>query len=175
MTPAAFRRLRRDLNLHQREVAERFGVLTETVNRWEKERSPLPPMAGLALQWIAHVEGLKTDAADFDARIETTARAPNDILRDLKWVEAPGGAYHYDPIPLAPESPPIDLSPGAVNRPLAPIQPEFDKPPSAIPEALEDALQSIQDAAQIAGTHARVPLAAWSAFLAATTEYYETR
>lgn len=153
MTPAAFRRLRRDLNLHQREVAERFGVLTETVNRWEKERSPLPPMAGLALQWVAHVEGLPPSALIDIAKAQQA--------RDEQHLEA------------------AQAQSDAANAIMATMpylsQPEFDKPPSAMPEDLEDALQRIQDAAQITGSQARVPLDAWSAFLAATTQYYENR
>lgn len=57
MTAKQFGKALRKLGLSQRQLALRLGVDTTTVNRWARDRGPIPPAVALLLDCWARAGG----------------------------------------------------------------------------------------------------------------------
>lgn len=150
LTPAAFRALRDELAMSQKRLGALMGIEHETICRWEKGKRPVPPWAALALQQIAHQEGMKAEGREIIAAM----MEPDPRLADLKWIETDAPTYAYAPM-------------------IAPVEEFPDRP--GLPEALEDAISAVLEAADIGSSRVHIPLSAWTAFLDATNDYYASR
>jgi len=52
MTGRQFRKTRRDAGYSQAKVARELDVAIRTLTRWEREETPIPKMAELALKYV---------------------------------------------------------------------------------------------------------------------------
>lgn len=52
LTGREFRKIRLRLGLTQETLANRFGIARATLNRWERGRRPVPPIAALAARQL---------------------------------------------------------------------------------------------------------------------------
>jgi transcriptional regulator with XRE-family HTH domain len=52
MTGSQFRKLRRGAGYSQAKVARELDVAIRTLTRWEREETPIPKMAELALKYV---------------------------------------------------------------------------------------------------------------------------